>query len=75
MSHELNCKVHFHMHHLIDAFHPSLLQIHLGAEEVGVFAVIAGHLEIDVHSVCRTDCGHWRQERKEERCKINAVSQ
>lgn len=59
------------MLHLIDALHPSLLQIHLGAEEVGVLAVIAGHLEIDVHSICRTHCGHCRQERVGEERMID----
>lgn len=59
------------MLYLIDAFHPSLLQIHLGAEEVGVFTVITGHLEIDVHSVCRTHGGHWCQERVGEKSMIN----
>lgn len=59
------------MLHLIDAFHPSLLQIHLGAEEVGVLAVITGHLEIDIDSVCRTHCGHWRQERVGEKSGID----
>jgi len=46
--------------HLVDAFHPALLQVHLGAQEVGVLAVVPGHLEVHVHAVGGPAGGHCK---------------
>ena len=47
--------------HLVDALHPAFLQVHLGTQEVGVLAVVAGHLEVHIHSVRGTGGRHCRE--------------
>ena len=48
--------------HLVDALHPAFLQVHLGAQEVGMLAVVAGHLEVHVNAVGGTGGRHYREE-------------
>ena len=44
--------------HLVDALHPAFLQVHLGAQEVGVLAVVPRHLKVHVHAVGGTGGRH-----------------
>lgn len=47
--------------HLIDALHPALFQVRLGAQEVGVLGVVRRLLEIDIDAVCGAECRYWRE--------------
>lgn len=47
--------------HLIDALHPALFQVRLGAQEVGVLGIVRRLLEIDIDSVCGAECWYWRE--------------
>lgn len=55
--------------HLIDALHPALFQVRLGAQEVGVLGVVRRLLKIDIDAVCGPECRYWR-ESKGSKCYL-----